>query len=49
MPQVEDFQNIHLIGMEIIAESEESPFFQDKTIKKIKGEGFIQSGLMRLN
>jgi glycerophosphoryl diester phosphodiesterase len=41
MPQVEDFQNIHLIGMEIIAESEESPFFQDKTIQKIKEKDLL--------
>ena len=38
MSQVEGFQNIHLIGMEIIAESVESPFFQDETIKKIRAK-----------
>ena len=36
MEQVEAYQNINLIGMEIIAESQESPFFQDETIQRIK-------------
>ena len=39
--EVEAYQNINLVAMEIIAENVESPFFQDETIKGIKDKDLL--------
>ncbi len=39
--RVEAYENINLIGMEIIAVSQESPFFQNETIQMIKEKDLL--------
>ena len=47
---VEAYEHIHMIGMEIISESQESPFYQDETIKRIKDKGlFIWINAIKLD
>lgn len=47
---VEAYEHIYMIGMEIIAESQESPFYQDETIKRIKDKGlFIWINAIKLD
>ena len=47
---VEAYEHIHMIGMEIIAESQESPFYQDEMIKRIKDKGlFIWINAIKLD
>jgi len=41
MDQVEAYENINLIGMEIIAGSQDSPFFQADTIQRIKDKDLL--------
>lgn len=38
---VKAYRNINLVGMEIIAEDKESPFFQDETIQRIKEKDLL--------
>jgi glycerophosphoryl diester phosphodiesterase len=48
--EVEAYQHINLVAMEIIAENVESPFFQDETIKRIKDKGlFIWINAIKLD
>jgi glycerophosphoryl diester phosphodiesterase len=47
---IEAYENINMVGMEIIAENQESPFFQEETIKKIKEKDlFIWINAIRLD
>ncbi|MBD1381816.1 glycerophosphodiester phosphodiesterase family protein [Metabacillus arenae] len=39
--EVEAYENINLIGMEFIAENQDSPLFQDETINKIKEKDLL--------
>ncbi|QGQ48405.1 glycerophosphodiester phosphodiesterase family protein [Metabacillus sediminilitoris] len=39
--EMESYKNINMIGMEIIAEDQESPFFRDETIKTIKDKDLL--------
>ena len=41
MEQVEAYENINLIAMEIIADSQENPFFHDETIQRIKEKDLL--------
>jgi glycerophosphoryl diester phosphodiesterase len=48
--QIEAYENINMVGMEIIAENQESPFFQEETIKMIKEKDlFIWINAIRLD
>ncbi|MGM7723526.1 glycerophosphodiester phosphodiesterase family protein [Metabacillus sp. Hm71] len=48
--EMEVYKNINMIGVEMIAENQKSPFFQDETIQMIKEKGlFIWVNAIRLD